>query len=84
MTTNSQLLTTEPKTNKQMKNMQASRTGTESQKWRSHGGLSVGERGRKGTENKHKWQVENRQGRLRIVQEMQKPKNLYVRPMDMN
>ena len=23
-------------------------------------------------------------GRLRIVQEMEKPKNLYVRPMDMN
>ena len=32
------------------------RTGTESQKWRSHGGLSIrewdGERGGKGTENK--------------------------------
>ena len=43
------------------------RTGTESQKWRSHGGLSTGElegeREGKGTENKqHKWQVENRQG----------------------
>ena len=23
-------------------------------------------------------------GRLRIIQEMEKPKNLYVRPMDMN
>ena len=23
-------------------------------------------------------------GRLRIVQEMEKPKNLYVQPMDMN
>ena len=39
----------------------------EPQKWRSHGGLSIGEwegeRGGKGTENKkHKWQVENRQG----------------------
>ena len=35
---------------------QTTRTGTESQKWRSHGGLSVGdweeERGGKGTENK--------------------------------
>ena len=38
MTTNSQLSTTEPK--KQTK--QTTRTGTESQKWRSHGGLSVG------------------------------------------
>ena len=39
MTTNSQLLTTEPKTEtKQTK--QTTRTGTESQKWRSRGGLS--------------------------------------------
>ena len=39
---------------------QTTRTGTESQKWRSHGGLSVGEwegeREGKGTGNKkHKW-----------------------------
>ena len=40
MTTNSQLSTTEPKTQKQTK--QATRAGRESQKWRSHGGLSVG------------------------------------------
>ena len=57
MTTNSQLLTTEPK-KKQTK--QTTRTGTESQKWRSHGGLSMGRRrgenGGKGTGNKkHKW-----------------------------
>ena len=54
MTTNSQLLTTEPK--KQAK--QTTTTGTESQKWRSHGGLSAGrgENGGKGTGNKkHKW-----------------------------
>ena len=38
MTTNSQLLTTEPKKKKNTK-----QTETESQKWRSHGGLSVGE-----------------------------------------
>ena len=41
---------------KQKKTKQTTRTGTESQKWRSHGGLSLGdwegERGRKGTENK--------------------------------
>ena len=45
MTTNSQPATTEPKkneTNKQTK--QTTRTGTESQKWRTHGGLLVGER----------------------------------------
>ena len=47
MTTNSQLSTTEPKTQKQTK--QATRAGRESQKWRSHGALSVGEwRGRYG------------------------------------
>ena len=39
MTTNSQLSTTKPKKQKQTK--QTTRTGTESQKWRSHGGLSV-------------------------------------------
>ena len=53
MTTNSQLLTTTPKP-KQTK--QTTRTGTEPQKWRSHGGLSTGEwegeRGGKGIENK--------------------------------
>ena len=51
MTTNSLLSTTEPK-----KTKQTTRTGTEPQKWRSHGGLSTGEwegeRGGKGTENK--------------------------------
>ena len=41
MTTNSQLSTTELKKQKQTK--QTTRTGTESQKWRSHEGLSVGE-----------------------------------------
>ena len=71
MTTNSQLLTTEPKkTNEQQRTKPTTITGTESQKWRSHGGLSVGEwegeRKGKGTENKqHKWQVENRQRELR-------------------
>ena len=46
MTTNSQLSTTEPK-QKQKQTKQTTRTGTESQKWRSHGGLSVG-RGQRG------------------------------------
>ena len=87
MTTNSQLSTTEHK--KTPKTKQTTRTGTESQKWRSHGGLSVGKgRGRmeeKGTGNRniigsHKTD----RGRLRTVQEMEKPKNLYVQPMDIN
>ena len=50
MTTNSQPTTTKPKT--------TTRTGTESQKLRSHGGLSVGrkEKRGKGTGNKkQKW-----------------------------
>ena len=42
MITNSQLSTTEPKKQKQK---QTARTGTESQKWRSHGGLSAGRMG---------------------------------------
>ena len=41
---------------KQKQTKQTTRTGRETQKWRSHGGLSTGEwereRGGKGTENK--------------------------------
>ena len=51
MITNSQLSTTEPK--KQTK--QTTRTGTESQKWISHGGLLAGKRRREnGGNKKHK------------------------------
>ena len=46
--TNSQLSTTE---HKQTKTKQTTRTGIEPQKWRSHGGLSVG-RGRGRMEGK--------------------------------
>ena len=58
MTINSQPSTTEPKKKKETKEMII--TGTESQKWRSHGGLSLerqrGKNGGKGTGNKkHKW-----------------------------
>ena len=44
MTTNSQLSTTEPKeeNQNQKQTKQTTRTGTESQKWRSHGGFAVG------------------------------------------
>ena len=58
MTTNLQLSTTEPKNKKQKQTKQTARTGRESQKWRSHGRLSLGRErmGEKGTENKeHKW-----------------------------
>ena len=65
MTTNSQLSRTESKKQKQTK--QTTRTGTESQIWRSFGGLSVGkekeENGVNGTGiKKHNWQVQNRHG----------------------
>ena len=54
MTTNPQLSTTETK--KQKLTKQTIRTGTESQKWTSHGGLSAGRGKGKGTGNKkHKW-----------------------------
>ena len=43
MTTNSQLLTTNLKIQKQKQTKQTIRTGTEPQKWRSQGGLSTGE-----------------------------------------
>ena len=56
MTANSQLLTPPHLKHKQKQTKQTTRTGTESQKWRPHGGLSVGrdrgENGGKGTENK--------------------------------
>ena len=54
MITNSQKSTTEPKKQKQKQTKQTTRTGTELQKWRSHGGLSAGfgEKGGKGTGNK--------------------------------
>ena len=49
MTTNSQLSTTEPKKQNQKQTKQTTRTGTQSQKCRSHGRLSVGMgRGRMG------------------------------------
>ena len=45
MTTNLQLLITKPKkkTPKQKQTKQTTRTETEPQKWRSHGGLSIGD-----------------------------------------
>ena len=42
MITNSQLSTSEPKKIEKKQTKQTSRTGTESQKWRSHGALLVG------------------------------------------
>ena len=90
MTANSQLLTATLKTKTKKQTKQTTSTGTESQKWRSHGGISVGkERGRTGEGKvqgirciigRHKIDRE----RLRMVQETENSKNLYVQPMDMN
>ena len=42
-------------------------------------GAGGGENGRKGTGNKkHKWQVHNRQGKVKNGMGNGKPKNLYV------
>ena len=64
------------------KTKQTTRTGTESQKWRSHGGLSVGRQGRMREKVQGIRSVNGRykidRGRLRIVWEIEKPKNLYV------
>ena len=89
MTTDSQLSTTEPKKQKQKQTKQETRTGTDSQKQRSHGGLSVGRgRGRTGGKAQEVRGIIGRykivRGRLRIVQEIEKPKKLYVKPMGMN
>ena len=60
---------------------QTTRTGTEPQKWRSQGELSVGkgmeEDGGKGTGNKkHNWQVQNRQGEVKNSIENREAKEL--------
>ena len=64
MTTNSQLSTTKPKKKKERKTRKTktkqTRTGTESEKWTSYGGFSVGrgkgEMEEKGTgKKKHNW-----------------------------
>ena len=50
MIINSQLSTTEPKgekNNEKTNTKQTTRTGTESEKWTSHGGFSVGRGGEK-------------------------------------
>ena len=72
--------------NKQTKKTkQTTRTGTESQKWRSHGELSGGrgrrEIGEKGTGNKSivdRYKIDR--GRLRIVWEMEKPRTYMYDP----
>ena len=78
---NSQLLTIESKTNKQTN--QKNRTGIESQVWRSFGELLIGRGERRMREKVQglksiigRYKIDR--GMLRIVQEMEKPKNLYA------
>ena len=85
MTTNSQLLTTEPKTKTKANNQNRNRITEMEITWRvisGGGGGGMGEQvqGIRSINGKQKIDRE----RLRIVQEIQKPKNSYVRPMDMN
>ena len=87
MTSNSQLSTTEPKKQRQTK--QTTRTGTEAQKWRSHGRvISCEEEGgrmeEKGTGIRSIIDRDKRDGQLRTAWEMEKPKSLYKQIMNMN
>ena len=71
MTANSQLLTTTPKT-KTKQTKPTTRTVTEPQKWRSHGGLSTGEwEGERGEKVQRISSINDRwkigRGRVRIV-----------------
>ena len=52
----------------------------EGYQWEVRGGMGEKVQGRRSINGRYKTDRE----RLRIVWEMEKPKNLYVRPMDMN
>ena len=91
MTTNSQLSTTEPKKQNKNKNKnklsklleqeQNHRNGDhmEGFQWRG-GGVRAKVQGIRSINSRYKIG----RGMLRIVWEMEKPKNLYIRPVDMN
>ena len=68
---------------KQKQTKQTTRTGTESQKWRSHGGRLAGRgKERMGEKVQGKRSINGRykidRGRSRIVWEMEKQRNFYV------
>ena len=88
MTANSQVSTTEPKKkptknklSKQLEQEQNHRNGDHMESYQQRG-ARMGEmvQGIRSIIGRQKID----RGRLRIVQEMEKPKNLYVQPMDMN
>ena len=88
MTTNSQLSTTEPKKqkqklSKQLEQKQNQRNGDHIKGFQWGGGGEEWRRkvqGIRSINGRHKID----RGRLRILQETEKPKNLYVQSMDMN
>ena len=88
MTTNSQLSTPEPKNknknklSKQLEQEQNHRSGDNMEGYQWGRGERMGEKvqGIRSINDRYKMD----RGRLRIVWEMEKPKNLYVQPMGMN
>ena len=90
ITTSSQLSTTEPKKNKsknelskQLEQEQNHRNGDHTEGYQQgRGGRRMGEKVQGIRIINGRYKIDR--GRLRIGQEMEKPKNLYVRSMDMN
>ena len=87
MTTNSQLSTTEPKNqnklSKQLEQEQNHRNGDHMEGYQQGGGEGrIGKKVQGIRSINGRYKIDR--GRLRIVQDMEKPKNLYVQPMDMN
>ena len=86
---NNKLSTTETKINKtkneiskQLEQEQNHRNGDHMEGYQR--GRGEGNGGKVTGNKQHKWQVQNRQGEVKNIQEMEKQKNLYVCPMDMN
>ena len=78
MTINSQLLTTKSKKQKSSKQLEQEYNHRYGDMQRVSAGRGKEESGVKGAGiKKHNWQVQNR-GMLRIVQEMEKPENIYA------
>ena len=86
MTTNSQISTTEPKKNnksklsKELEQEQNHRNGDHMEGYQWGGGEGEKVQGIRSINGRYKID----RGRVRIIQEMEKPKNFYVRHMDMN
>ena len=79
MITKSQLSTTEPKKQKLSKQLEQEQNHRNEDHMEGYQQGGRGGEWGKGTGNKkQKWQAQNSQGGLRIVQEMEKPQNLYV------